>query len=76
MTDYDSQLAILLAMSDAERSVYCLQEKVDSEQYWLEVMLAEWRERARPIQQIREQRKRVQLWRTRLNAAKAKLAKS
>ena len=71
--DYTAQYELLMAMSPEERRVHFLSDKVDTEQYWLEHMLIDWRdERAVSMGEIREQRKRVQEWQKKLNEAKQK----
>ena len=79
--DMAAELAILLAMTPEERKVHFLQEKVDSELYWLDETIKECRpdklfNQRGDVTKIREQRRVVQRWQTRLNAAKAKLSGS
>lgn len=77
MTDYKAKLEMLLEMSKAERLVYLINETVVSEQAWLAELLQVWREdRSVTMEEIRDQRRRVQVWLRRLNEAKQKLAKS
>ena len=65
------QLEMLEAMSKTERKVYLLTEAVASERYWLDKMLQEWKaDRSYSLSEIKEQRKKVQTWQKRLNAAK------
>lgn len=75
--DYTTELSLLLSILESERKVLLLQEKVESEQFWLAVMLDDWKhDRSYSLSQIREQRKMVQLWTKRLSEAKAKPAKN
>jgi len=61
-------LTFLEEMSPAERKVHFLEGMVASEQYWLQQMLGEWKvDRSHGMGKVREQRKRVQLWTSRLN---------
>lgn len=61
-------LTFLEEMSPTERRVHFLKEKVASENYWLQQMLEEWKaDRSHGMVKVREQRKRVQLWTSRLN---------
>jgi hypothetical protein len=77
VTDYKAKLEMLLEMSKAERLVYLINETVVSEQAWLAELLQVWREdRSVTMEEIRDQRRRVQVWLRRLNEAKQKLAKS
>lgn len=79
--DYSQELKMLLAMTPEERSVHFLQEKVDSELFWLEETIKDYRPDRMlgvrgDIGKIREQRRLVQAWQKKLNAAKAKLEKN
>jgi hypothetical protein len=78
--DYKKELAMLEAMSPEERKVHFLQDAVDSELYWLDETITEHRPdrlygQKGDMAKIREQRKVVQKWQAKLNAAKAKLGK-
>lgn len=75
--DYKLEYEILMAMTPEERKVHFLTEMVESQQYWLEEMLTDWRdERSVTMKEVRQQRKDVQKWAKRLNAAKQKLIES
>lgn len=77
MTDYKAQLDMLLAMPKLERKVYLIQQSVKSEQAWLDELLLGWKQdRSFSLQDIREQRRRVQAWRKRLEEAKRKQTES
>lgn len=76
--DYSQELAILLAMSPEERKVHFLEEKVESELYWLDQIVAEHRpdrvyNHRGDVEKIRQQRRVVQRWQKRLSEAKRKL---
>lgn len=77
MPDYKARYDFLIGLPPEERKVVILEEAVGSEKAWLDKLLEWWREdRSTSLPEIREQRKRVQVWVRRLNEAKAKLKKS
>lgn len=67
------RLDMLLSMSPEERKVFFLTEKVESERYYHDELLSEYKTDRTKIQQARHQRKRVQLWAKRLDEARQML---
>ena len=71
-SEYAAQLELLQEMPSEERKVYLIQQTVVSEQAWLDTLLQGWKEdRSFTLKEIREQRKRVQVWSRRLTQAQS-----
>lgn len=72
-----SAIDFLLSLKPEERKVFLLNEKVESEQYWVQYMTEGFKQdRSYTMQEIRTQRKGVQQWVKRLNVARKTLRKS